>query len=394
MKNLYRAIIAVWAVFLFNGVGYCSADLDLLSEEIVKVFNTELNTEFDLNVGDDNYSVPSLADWNSDGLADMIVGQGNSSGAKVRVYLNIGDSSRPKLDLSFYAQSGSSDLTCHGWGCMGCFPRVVYWDGDDRKDLLVGEGYGTIKIFLNVGTETEPVFDNGNYLQVGEPGLKYNINVGGRATSSLVDWNNDGVRDLVCGAISGKIFVFINAGTDNAPDYRKSIYVQTPSGDLIVASLRSSPVVIDLDNDGRKDILTGNTNGELLFYSNIGTEAGPMFSSYSYVDAAGVKIDLASTPRSRPSVCDWTGDGQLDVLIGAKDGLVRLYQGRKPGDIDGDHKVDLVDFGLLSTKWLTGGCSYLADNNFCDRADIDKSGSVGAEDLGKMTANWLTGVGK
>ena len=38
-------------------------------------------------------------------------------------------------------------------------------------------------------------------------------------------------------------------------------------------------------------------------------------------------IDLAGSPRSRPFVCDWNEDGYPDVLIGAGDGLVRLYEG-------------------------------------------------------------------
>ena len=44
----------------------------------------------------------------------------------------------------------------------------------------------------------------------------------------------------------------------------------------------------------------------------------------------GLPIDLPGYARSRPAVCDWTGDGALDLLVGAGDGLVRLYQGPEP----------------------------------------------------------------
>jgi hypothetical protein len=84
---------------------------------------------------------------------------------------------------------------------------------------------------------------------------------------------------------------------------------------------------MDLDGDGNKDLLTGNTNGELLFYKNVGTDATPTFSGYSRITSQGIPIDLAGTPRSRPFVCDWTGDGHLDLLVGAGDGKVHLYQG-------------------------------------------------------------------
>ena len=38
-------------------------------------------------------------------------------------------------------------------------------------------------------------------------------------------------------------------------------------------------------------------------------------------------IDLAGSARARPFICDWTGDGLLDLLVGGSDGLVHLYQG-------------------------------------------------------------------
>lgn len=114
-----------------------------------------------------------------------------------------------------------------------------------------------------------------------------------------------------------------------------TFYHSTPSGqlvqedgsDLVVPSARSSPVVGDFDGDGRKDLLTGDTEGRLLFYSNVGTDASPSFSGYLLLHSEGVPIDLPGTPRSRPFVTDWTGDGYLDVLVGAGDGKVHLYEG-------------------------------------------------------------------
>jgi hypothetical protein len=102
---------------------------------------------------------------------------------------------------------------------------------------------------------------------------------------------------------------------------------ETDGSYLFVPSSRSSPDVLDLDGDGKKDLLTGNTNGQLLLYINTGTDSDPFFSGYSLVESDGVAIDLPGTPRSRPFVCDWTSDGYLDVLVGAADGKVHLYQG-------------------------------------------------------------------
>ena len=136
------------------------------------------------------------------------------------------------------------------------------------------------------------------------------------------------------------IHIFSNSGYDRIipPDFSSS----PASGDLamgdrralVVPGRRSSPEIMDLDGDGKKDILTGNADGELLLYSNIGTNDEPRFSDYTLVKADGVLVDLAGKSRSRPFVCYWTGDGHLDpidvypdVLIGAEDGKIRLYRG-------------------------------------------------------------------
>jgi hypothetical protein len=47
-------------------------------------------------------------------------------------------------------------------------PYVVDWDGDGKKDLLVGQfGSGKLRIYLNKGTDAQPKFDGFTYLQAG-----------------------------------------------------------------------------------------------------------------------------------------------------------------------------------------------------------------------------------
>lgn len=180
--------------------------------------------------------------------------------------------------------------------------------------------------YLNVGTEQSPAFDGGTLLEFGPAGSKDPIDVGYRATVAVTDWDHNGVQDLLLGAYDGKFHLYLNTGTNAAPDFLEETILEGPGGPLIAPSWRSSPVVMDLDGDGRKDLLAGNTDGQILLYRNQGTDNTPSFSAYHDVTADGVAIDLPGSPRSRPSVADWTGDGLPDLLVGAGDGKVHLFQ--------------------------------------------------------------------
>ncbi len=349
--------VCLMAVAVFSLGSTHAASIDLGPEQFIQAAGVDIQVP--------GYSVPSFVDWNNDLLGDLVVGQGGGSGeAKVRVYLNVGSEAEPQFEDSFYAQADSSDLVCPASGCMGCFPRVVYWDEDNCKDLLVGQADGTVRIYLNIADDNEPAFDSGRLLTVGNEGL-WNLDVGNRATPVPVDWNSDGMLDLVIGALDGAIHVYSNCGCGGSVPPRfyyspaDGEYVPEDERDLQIPGLRSSPVVMDLDGDGLKDLLTGNTDGLLLFYKNVGVQSLPMFSGYSLVTSNGAPIDLPGSPRSRPSVCYWTGrghfgpqDGYWDVLVGAGDGKVRLYRGLPDtGDFDADGDIDVDDLRLFVSEW-------------------------------------------
>ena len=64
------------------------------------------------------YSVPSLADWNGDGLPDLIVGTGSGTATgRIQIHLNSGVTGAPVFDtVSVYAQKAGGELQYAGSG--------------------------------------------------------------------------------------------------------------------------------------------------------------------------------------------------------------------------------------------------------------------------------------
>ena len=396
MKRYQMQVLVLMAAGLFWGTKSSpAAGIDFGPEEFVQASGVDIVVY--------GYSVPSFADWNNDGLNDLIVGEGGGGfPGKVRVYLNVGTEAQPQFRDSFYAQSNGADLVCTPIGCMGCFPRVVDWDQDGRIDLLVGQADGTVKIFTNTAEPNDmPTFDSGIKIITATSTVS-DLDVGDRATPTLVDWNNDGRLDLVSGGLDGMIHIYNNCGCEGSVPPR---FLTSPPGglwlaqengqDLIVPTGRSSPVIMDLDGDGKKDILTGNTNGQILFYKNVGVDSSPMFSGYSLVTSMGTPIDLPGTLRTRPFICHWTGDGRFgpkdtswDLLVGYGDGKVRLYRGvpnvPKAGDFDGDGDIDGDDFTIIA-KALDKPIP--PEGSSCD---LNHDGVVDVLDLRIFADLWLT----
>ena len=340
-------------------------------------------------------SIPSYVDWNNNGRYDLLIGEGgDGSIGLVRVYLNSGTRSAPQFGDYFYAQAGGENLSCPAYDGLGCFPRVVYWDRNAFKDLLVGQGDGTIRIFLNTGSDLDPVFNAGSTVQVGYPYNSENLDVGSSAAPWFVDWDSDGRKDIIAGAADGKIHIYLNCGCISSIP---AFYHSSPAGEfvlrsgtpLIVPEGNSSPMILDLDNDFKKDILTGNGAGNVTFFSNIGTNIAPRFSDSMLVESEGVPIELGAGFQSVPFACDWTNDGYLDLLVGGVDGKVRLFQGGPVApDLDGDLDVDGVDLALFASAWRTRA----GDPNWNPMCDISEpsDGIINELDLWVLARDWLT----
>ncbi len=183
------------------------------------------------------------------------------------------------------------------------------WNEDGRKDLLTGESSGHVRIYINSNTDADPQFSGYQLLLKGVNAF----DAGTRSVPFVVDWNNDGKKDVLCGETGGKVFLMINVGTNAKPIFLNSSYIQDGAADLDMGE-ESSPWAADWNRDGKKDLIIGDDYGKIYYYENVGTDAAPLFDGYTWMEAGGLLLTV--NDDSRPCVVDWDNDGVLDLLVG------------------------------------------------------------------------------
>lgn len=223
---------------------------------------------------------------------------------------------------------------------MGAYPQIADWNEDGLIDLLVGDTNGRITLFMNTGTKGNPQLTSKGFIKAGGTSL----NVGNRASPVVVDWNNDRKKDLVVGDDAGYVRLYLNSGTNSAPSFTNYSRLKAGSVD-IKNSYSASPEVCDLDNDGKKDLLVSDFNGYVYFYHNSGADANPVFTSSERLRAGSGYMKVGS--YARMDIVDWDEDGDLDILLGETDAYVNLFLNTSNPSSVADNLVELpADFSL------------------------------------------------
>jgi hypothetical protein len=189
----------------------------------------------------------------------------------------------------------------------------VDWNNDGKKDLITGEHDGYVRVYLNTNTDADPVFNG-----------YFNVQVGGSdfapewySVPWIVDYNNDSKKDLIIGYNLGYLYLLLNTGTDANPSFASYTLIQDGGSDLIAGD-KASPIIVDWNRDGKKDIVAGYLSGYLKYWENQGTDANPVFDGYEYLMAGGAKLK-AGNGYSRPFPVDVDEDGIMDLLVGCYD---------------------------------------------------------------------------
>ena len=86
----------------------------------------------------------------------------------------------------------------------------------------------------------------------------------------------------------------------------------------------SAPSFADLDGDGDLDAVVGKRDGNLNYFENTGSAIAPAFAEQTGAANPfdGVDVGLNSTP----SFADLDGDGDLDAIVGESDGTLNYFE--------------------------------------------------------------------
>ncbi len=212
---------------------------------------------------------------------------------------------------------------------------VADWDGDGLRDLVVNSIWGKVVWFRNVGTKGAPKLAKSQPVKVawGEavPKPAWNwwdpeateLSTQWRTTPFAIDWNKDGKTDLVMLDHEGYLTFFerFKKGGELWLKPGKRIFYEENGIDLLRLNERRAGgsgrrkfTLTDWDGDGDPDIVINGRNAE--WYENLGRKKGKVrFARRGNV----AEIRLAGHDTS-PTPVDWDREGEKDLLLGAEDG--------------------------------------------------------------------------
>jgi hypothetical protein len=211
------------------------------------------------------------------------------------------------------------------WGNVFA-PATWDWNKDGKEDLILGEGSysaNNIHLLLNQGSGAKPTFDETNRFAIAfGDGLE-------QLTPTVVDYNGDGLPDLLVAERTGKIAVYLNKGEQQKlgeppPEIPFASFISAAGGSSSLAFGGISTVSTgDLNGDGLFDLVVGKTNGRVAMALNTGTKTEPKFSA-----PVELKGEAGTAPFAVPS--GW------DVDYGLKRGNFYGYISTAKGEEDKD----------------------------------------------------------
>ena len=300
---------------------------------------------------------PYSVDWDDDGDEDLICGNSagyigfieNLDGGNPPVWAEPKYLTANGVTIRIQAgYNGSIQGPCEEkWGYTTL--SVADWDGDGLKDIIINSIWGKVEWFKNIGSKGNPQLTQAKPIEVEWSGVPpkpswvwWNPKVKElvtqwRSTPVAIDWNKDGLMDLIMLDHEGYLAFFERYLDNNSlklkPGRRifktkenswhtKNHSISNEEGGLLRlnseeagASGRRKICFTDWNNDGKLDLIV-NSSTNVNYLCNMGEENG--YVILKDMGQMGEKI-LAYHDTS-PTTVDWDKNGIRDLLVGAEDG--------------------------------------------------------------------------
>jgi Secretion system C-terminal sorting domain/FG-GAP-like repeat len=331
--------------------------------------------------------MPFHLDIDEDGDRDLVFSPYLLGGAENRkvawLYNNIGTDEFP--DFSFVQEDFFvNQMIDHG---EDAFPTFFDYNRDGLMDIIIGNKewrragnplISQLKLYKNIGTLAHPKFDlitndfGGLSQYVGQSSFR-------GLAPSFGDFDNDGDKDMVLGSLDGSLIYVRNGGGSGVANFSNT---PIPSWQNIDIGASSTPYIIDVNNDGKLDLLVGELSGNINYFENTGTLNAPIFNRN--IDPNGNAI---------PTTNSW---GMVDTRGYSWDGSTRTTGYSRPVLIHSNgtfHLYTTEDLGTLrrysniySSPGITNSAFVFADSLFggidvgyhssADIADINGDGKL------------------
>ena len=219
---------------------------------------------------------PVLLDYNADSLLDIVVGgfgrcqDGGQYEYGMTLFVNVGTATAPAFEQVTNNFAGTDSLAING-----LHPTVGDLDGDGDLDMLCGEEDGSLLYFENVAGPNAT-------MRFAAPQRNYKgYNLGGATAPQLVDLDRDGDLDLVIGNLFGAIHYYENLGSSTVANFSSTPATTNLGGYNIqqTGSRRAMPYYYD--NNGNWQLYIGHQNGNLIQLGNINNNIFGVYDTLS-----------------------------------------------------------------------------------------------------------------
>lgn len=282
-----------------------------------------------------NWSNPAFFDYNSDGLLDLVVGHNAyeeiiddepTTFSRLALFQNVGTANEPAF--AFVTRNFADLENLFFIERVHVAPTFGDIDNDGDEDMLIGDNDGKLHLFIN-----NPTADG--IAQFSNPGPiageeYFLIDIGQRLQPQLIDVNEDGTLDIISGQRNGPLMYFPNTGTPEVAEFSTEPLstfwgeVDVREEGVLLPSSYSAPFLIE--HEGAFKLFVGNEQGRIHLYDDI--EANINEGAFNEItgDLLGERVGKYATI----AVADINNDGYLDMALGNYRGGIVFYKGAAP----------------------------------------------------------------